>query len=68
MYEEENAKMQKERDQLLVEQTVFKEVVTKSLRSVSGLAQEEEESAEIQVGKLVEAIQHLQTRVMELEI
>jgi hypothetical protein len=35
---------------------------------VPGLAQEEEESAEIQVGKLFEAIQQLQARIMELEI
>jgi hypothetical protein len=35
---------------------------------MSGLAQEEEESAKIQVGKLIESIQQLQARVMELEI
>jgi hypothetical protein len=35
---------------------------------VSGLAHEEEESSEIQVGKLVEAIQQLQARIRELEI
>jgi uncharacterized protein YoxC len=35
---------------------------------MSGLAQEESESIEMQVGKLVEAIQQLQARVAELEI
>jgi hypothetical protein len=45
-------RMQKEKDQLLTEKTVVKEAVTKALRSVPGLAQEEEELAEIQVGKL----------------
>jgi hypothetical protein len=35
---------------------------------VSTLEQEEEESTDMQVGKLVEAIQQLQARVMELEI
>jgi trimethylamine:corrinoid methyltransferase-like protein len=68
MFEEENAKVQKEKDQLLAEKTAIKEAVTKALRSVSGLAQEEEESTEIQVGKLVEAIQQLQARVTELEL
>jgi hypothetical protein len=68
MFEEDKEKMQKEKDQLLAEQTVVKEAVTRALRSVSGLAQEEPESTEMQVGKLVEAIQQLQARVMELEI
>jgi hypothetical protein len=68
MFEEDKAKMQREKDQLLTEKTVVKEAVTKELRSVSGLAQEEPESTEMQVGKLAEAIQQLQARVMELEI
>jgi len=42
--------------------------VTKALSSVSGLAQKEEESVEIQVGKIVEAIQQLQERVTKLEL
>jgi hypothetical protein len=53
---------------LLVEKIGIKEVVTKSLHFVLGLAQEEEESDKIQVGKLTEAIQQLQARVMELEL
>jgi hypothetical protein len=60
--------MQKEKDQLLAEKTVVKEAVTRALLSVSGLAQEEPESTEMQVGKLAEAIQQLQARVMELEL
>jgi trimethylamine:corrinoid methyltransferase-like protein len=68
MYEEDNANMQKEKDQLLIEKTTFKEAVTKALRSMLGLAQEEEYSIEIQVGKLIEAIQQLQERVTELDI
>jgi hypothetical protein len=47
---------------------VVKEAVTKSLHFVSGLAQKEEESIEMQVGKLVEAIQYLQVSVTELDI
>lgn len=52
---------------MLSEQTAVKEVVTKTLCSVSGLAQEEEESTEIQVRKLVEAIQQLKAQITELE-
>jgi hypothetical protein len=57
MLEEDNAKIQKEKDQLLTEKTAVKEEVTKALRSVSSLEQEEQDSTEIQVGKLPEAIQ-----------
>jgi hypothetical protein len=38
MSEEDNAKVQKEKHQLLTEQTVIKEAGSKSLLSVSGLA------------------------------
>jgi len=47
---------------------MVKEVVTKALRSVSSLAQEEEESVEIQVGNLVGAIQQLHARVTKLDL
>jgi hypothetical protein len=57
MLEEENVKIQKEKYQLLAEQTTVKESVTKALRSMPGLAQEEPESVELQVGKIVGAIQ-----------
>jgi hypothetical protein len=68
MFEEDKAKIQKEKDQLLAEKTAVKEAVTKELRFVSGLAQEELDSVEMQVGKLAEAIQQLQARVMEFEL
>jgi hypothetical protein len=45
-----------------------REGVTRALRSVPGLAQIEEETTEIQVGKLVESIQQLQAKVAELEL
>jgi hypothetical protein len=45
-----------------------KEVVTRALRSVPALSQMEEETVESQVEKLVEAIQQLQERVVELEL
>jgi hypothetical protein len=67
-FEEEKEKMQKEKDQLLAKQTDVREEVTRALHSVLGLAQEEPESTEMEVGKLAEAIQQLQARVMELEI
>ena len=40
-FEEDKEKMQKEKDQLLAEKIVFKEAVTRSLRSMSGLVWEE---------------------------
>jgi hypothetical protein len=67
-FKEDREKIQKEKDQLLMEQTVVKEVVTRALLSMSGLAQMEEETTESQVGKLAEAIQQLQARVAELEL
>jgi hypothetical protein len=58
--EEDKEKIQKEKDQLLAEQTVIIEAMTRALRSMSDLAQMEEEETESQVGKLTEAIQQLQ--------
>jgi hypothetical protein len=49
MLEEKNAKIQKEKYQLLAEQTAVKEEVTKEIFFVSGLAQNEEDSVKIQV-------------------
>jgi hypothetical protein len=68
MYEEENAKIQKEKDELLTEKTGVKEEVTKALRSVLGSAQEEHEALEVQVMKLAKAIHQLDARIMDLEI
>jgi hypothetical protein len=45
---------------LLAEKIGVKEVVTRELRSVTGLEQMEEDPMEIQVGNLCEAIQQLQ--------
>jgi hypothetical protein len=67
-FEEDKEKIQKEKDQLLAEKTVVKEVVTRALLSMSVLAYMEEDTTESQVGKLVEAIQQLQARVAKLEI
>jgi phosphopantetheinyl transferase (holo-ACP synthase) len=63
-----NAKMKEEKDQLIAEQIAIKEAMTKALRSMTGLLQEEPDSTEMQVGNLTEAIQQLQARVIELEI
>jgi DNA-binding transcriptional MerR regulator len=54
-------------EQLLEEQVVVKEVVSKACHPLSGLAQEEQESVEAQVKKLAETIQQLQARITELE-
>jgi hypothetical protein len=42
--------------------------VSKSCHSMSGLAQEEQESVEAQVEKIVETIQQLQGRITKLEV
>jgi hypothetical protein len=68
MLEEDKVKIQREKDELLIEKIVVKEVVSRELHSVSGLAQEEHEAVKVQVMKLAEAIQQLQERVMKLEI
>jgi hypothetical protein len=68
MLEEDKEKIHREKDRLLTDKTAFKEVVSKSIHSVLGLTQKKHETVEIQVTKLVEAIQQLQARVMELEL
>jgi hypothetical protein len=67
-FKENNVKIQEEKDQLLTEQIVIKQAVTRAIGFVPGLEQEESNSVEMQVGKLVEAIQQLQERLAELEI
>jgi hypothetical protein len=56
MLEEDKEKIKREKDQLLTDQIAVKEVVSRALRSVPGLAQEENETVELQVMKFVEAI------------
>jgi phosphopantetheinyl transferase (holo-ACP synthase) len=67
-FKKNNVKIQEENYELLAEQTVVKEAVTKALRSMSGLEQDELELTEMQVGNLVEAIMQLQAWIMELEL
>jgi hypothetical protein len=52
--------IQKEKEQILTEQIGVKEAVTRALHSMLGLAQMEEETTKIQVGKLTKSIQRLQ--------
>jgi hypothetical protein len=47
---------------------MIKEVVNNACLSVLGLAQEEQDSVEVQVAKLIETIQQLQARITELDI
>jgi hypothetical protein len=67
-FEEDEAQIQQEKEQLLAEQVKVKEAVNKALRSVTGLEQMEEDPVENQVVKLAEAIQQLQQRIAELEL
>jgi len=57
MLEEDKEKIQREKDQLLKENTTVKEFVRKELCFVPGLEQEEHEAVEVQVTKLTKAIQ-----------
>jgi hypothetical protein len=43
-FQEEKSQLQREKEQFLVERDMVKEVVSKACHSVSGLAQEEQES------------------------
>jgi hypothetical protein len=67
-FAEDRAQIQKEKEQFLVKKMGVKEAVIRALRSVTGLEYMEEETAESQVGKLVEAIQQLQARIAKLEL
>jgi hypothetical protein len=59
-FEEEKLHIYHEKEQLLMEQVGVKEEISKALRSVTGLDQNEEDPLEHQVAQLVEAIQQLQ--------
>jgi hypothetical protein len=67
-FEEDKVKIQKEKENLLAKHIGIEETVNKSFRSVTGLEQKAKEPIEFQVMKLVEVIQQLQQRVMELEL
>jgi len=67
-FEEDRAKIQKEKEQLLTKQIWIEEVVNRAFHFVTGLEQKVEEPIESQVMKLAEVIQQLQQRVMELEL
>jgi hypothetical protein len=56
-FEEDREKIQRQKDQLLVEQTTVKEELDRALSSLLGLAQMEEETTKIQLGNLAKAIQ-----------
>ena len=56
MLQEDKAKLQREKDQLLIEKTMVKEAINTTYLSVPGLAQEEQELVKAQVVKLTETI------------
>jgi hypothetical protein len=66
--EEDRAKIQKEKEQLLTKQIRIKEVVNRAFFFVTGLEKKAEEPLECQVMKLAEVIQKIQQRVVELEL
>jgi hypothetical protein len=67
-FEEDRAKIQKEKEQLLTKKIGIEEAVNKAFRSVTGLEKKVKEPIECQVMNLVEFIRKLQQRIMELEL
>jgi hypothetical protein len=67
-FEEDRVKIQKEKEKFLAKQIGIEEAVNKALLSVISLEKKAEELIEHQVMKLVEVIQQLQQRVVELEL
>jgi hypothetical protein len=67
-FDKEHTNIQKEKEKLLAKQIGIEEVVNIAFRSVIGLEQKAKEPSDRQVMKLVEVIQQLQQRVVELEL
>jgi predicted nuclease with TOPRIM domain len=67
-FEEDRAKIQKEKEKLRAKQVRIEEAFNRAFHSVTRLEKKVEEPIEHQVMKLVEVIQQLQKRVMELEL
>jgi hypothetical protein len=66
--EEDRVKIQKEKEQLLAKQIRIEEAVNRAFFSLTVLEQKSEEPLERQVLKLVEVIQQIQQRVIELDL
>jgi hypothetical protein len=67
-FDKDRAKIQKEKEQLLMKKIEIKEAFNRAFHSVTGLEQKSEEPLDCQVMKLVEVIQQLQQRVVDLEL
>jgi chromosome segregation ATPase len=67
-FDEEKVQLQKEKEQLLVEQLEVKEMVNRALRSVTVIEVKAEERIPQQVVQLEEVIQQLQLRIADLEL
>jgi hypothetical protein len=63
---EDRVQIQKEKEQFLTKKIEVKEAITRELRSLMGLEKMKEHTMESQESNLVEAIQQLQQRVVEL--
>jgi hypothetical protein len=61
-------KIQKEKEQLLIEQVKVKEAVNRELRSMMGLEKKEEDPMDNEVVKLAKAIQQHQQRIAYVEL
>jgi hypothetical protein len=60
--------IQKEKEKLLTKKIKMEEAVNRAFHSITSLEQKREEPFECQVMNLIEVLQQLQQRVMELEL
>ena len=67
-FDEANAQLQLEKEQLLAEQLKVKEVVNRALRSVTVLELNKEDQVPQQVNQLAETIQQLQQCIADFEL
>ena len=67
-FDEDREKIQKEKEKLLVKKVRIEEAINRAFRSVTGLEQNVKEPLYRQVIKLVEVIQQIQQRVVDLEL
>jgi hypothetical protein len=67
-FDEEKAQIQQGKEQFLMEKLEVKEVISRSLRSMTFVEIKAEDRVTQQVEKLAEAIQHLQQCIKYLEL
>jgi hypothetical protein len=65
--QEEKDQLQRKKESLLTEKVMVKETISKSCLFVTRLVQEEQDLVKSQVMKLIETLQYIHARIIELE-